>query len=275
MDADVQRSLEWSGGETEVGGTPMLVAPQVREKSSDNTPLRGDLPLDYYLIFADAGDRERGVQPCGIVIEEFVLRDDYTAAGLDSAGWTPASGTWWSSSAFSRGIRTDPKLRSRVVPVCRRGVEIAYDLLGGGELPDDAILRTYFHDREPLSAPATLRLRPERAPPGFGEKRVYRILFAKELDERGLANLWSVWQLEPVDDPADPQARVVGRARLTVADHAFMWELRRVGPGIAWCVDVTAVLGDGSVSAVGVLLHDLRVLMREQGLIPITIERFA
>jgi hypothetical protein len=93
MDADGQRRLEWSGNETEVGGSPALVAPEVREKFSDDTPLRGDLPLDYYLIFAEAGDCDRGVQPCGIVIEEFALRDDYTAAGLDGAGWTPASPT--------------------------------------------------------------------------------------------------------------------------------------------------------------------------------------
>jgi hypothetical protein len=275
MDADVQRRLEWSGGETEIGASPALVPPAVGEKFGDTTPPQGDLPLDYYLIFTEAGDWERGVQPGGIVIEEFVLRDDYTAAGLDSTGWTPASGTWWSSSAFSRDIRVDPTLRNRVLPVSRRDVEIGYDGLGGGQLPNDAILRTYFHDRQPLPASATLPLRPEQAPPGFGEKRVYRILFAKELDERGLANVWSVWQLEPVDDPADPQARVVGRARLTVADHTFMWDLRRVGPGVAWSVDVTAYLGDGSASAVGALLQNLKLLMREQGLIPITIERFA
>jgi hypothetical protein len=68
---------------------------------------------------------------------------------------------------------------------------------------------------------------------------------------------------------------VVGRARLAVADHVFVWDLRRVGPGVAWCVDVTAYLGNGSVSAVGALLQNLKLLMREQGLIPVTIERFA
>lgn len=57
--------------------------------------------------------------------------------------------------------------------------------------------------------------------------------------------------------------------------HGFTWELRRIGAGIAWCVDVTARLGSGPVTALGALLHHHRQVVREQGLIPVTVERFA
>jgi hypothetical protein len=243
------------------------------QESGDITRLWGD--LDYYLIFAETGDREGEAQPSGILIEEFVLHDDYTAAGIDCAEWIPAGGTWSSSPSLSRGIRTDASLRNRAVPVSRRDAGTAYTMLGGGELPDEARVRTYFQDRRPLPASAPLSLGPIHTPSDSGGTRLYRILFAKELDQRGLANLRRSWSLEPADDPADPQARVVGTATLTTGDHSFGWNLRRIGPGIAWCLDVTVHLGSGPASAIGTLLHQHRQLMREQGLIPVTIERFA
>ncbi|MFC7640732.1 hypothetical protein ACFQX6_06755 [Streptosporangium lutulentum] len=49
----------------------------------------GGTSLDYYLVFAGADDRGRGAPPSGNLIEEFLLCDDYTAAGLDSVEWTP------------------------------------------------------------------------------------------------------------------------------------------------------------------------------------------
>jgi hypothetical protein len=231
--------------------------------------------LDYYLVFDDAGDRARDVPPRGLLVEEFVLRADYSSAGRDSAGWTPAGEGWWSSAAFSREIRVDPRLGDRVAVVGRVDATEAFRKLGGGELPDEPALRTFFHDRELAPAAAPLRLSAERAPAGFRERRVYSIVFAKSLDLAGWEAVWAAWRLAPVDDPADPQARVVGRARLDAAGHAFSWDLRRLGPGLGWCVDVTAHLGAAPTAALGALLRDLRLAMRRQGLIPITVERFA
>jgi hypothetical protein len=231
--------------------------------------------LDYYLIFAAPDDQARGVPPDGVLVEEFVLVDDYSTAGRDSAGWTPVDGRWWSSAAFSRGIRLDPGLRDLAAPVSRDGAAEAFRQLGGGDLPDEPQLRACFQDRELAPAPAPLRLSAERAPAGFRERRIYSLVFAKALDLAGLEALWAGWRLTPVDDPADPQARVIGRARLTVADHVFSWDLRRLGPDLGWCVDVTAHLGPGPDAALGELLRELRLAMRRQGLIPITVERFA
>jgi hypothetical protein len=236
--------------------------------------LRADPPLDYYLIFATAGDRGRGAPPSGILVEEFLLCDDYTAAGIDGVEWTPATGAWRGSPASSRAIRTDATLRERVAAVSRRDAGTAYTMLGGGELPHEAAIRTFFRDRQPLPAAAPLDLGSVPGEPGGGT-RLYRILFAGEFGERGLANLWSALRLEPVGDPADPRARVIGTATATTAGHTLTWELRRIGPGIAWCLDVTVHLGAGPVSVIGTLLHHHRQTIREQGLIPVTIERFA
>ncbi|MEV0345627.1 hypothetical protein AB0H88_07670 [Nonomuraea sp. NPDC050680] len=236
--------------------------------------------LDYYLIFATPDDRDRGEQPLGILVEEFVLCDDYTAAGIDSVEWSSATGAWggpsttgaWGgSSATSRDLRTDALLRSRVIPVTRHAAGGAYQACGGGELPQEAEIRALFRDRQPLPAAAPLDL-------GVTGSRRYRVLFAGELDGEvggGLANVRSALRLEPVDDPADPLARVVGTATATAAGHDFTWELRRIGPGIAWCLDATVRLGPGPDSAVGALLHHHRQAIRGQGLIPVTIERFA
>ncbi|WP_433517287.1 hypothetical protein ACQP2T_18105 [Nonomuraea sp. CA-143628] len=244
---------------------------------SDRTQGTGgvdDAALDYYLIFATPDDRGRGAPPLGILVEEFVLCDDYTAAGIDSVEWSSATGVWggssatdaWSgSSATSRDLRTDALLRSRVIPVTRLDAGDAYQACGGGELPPEAEIRALFRERQPLPAAAPLDL-------GATGARRYRVLFAGELGERGLGNVRSALRLEPVDDP---MGRVVGSATATAAGHDFTWELRRIGPGIAWCLDVTVRLGTGPESAVGALLHHHRQAIRGQGLIPVTIERFA
>jgi hypothetical protein len=267
---DVQYGPRLPGGRVAADGSP----PPAGEDGG-NAPLRADLPLDYYLILAAAGDRDHGAPPLGILVEEFLLCDDYTAAGIDSVEWTPAAGAWRGSPGSSRGIRTDAMLRERVVAVSRREAGNAYTTLGGGELPHEASIRTFFHDRQPLPAAAPLDLGSSPGTPGGGETRRYRILFAGELGERGLMNLWPILRLEPVGDQADPRARVIGAATATAAGHTFTWELRRIGPGIAWCLDVTVGLGPGPTSAVGTLLHHHRQAIREQGLIPVTIERFA
>src|SRR4051794_19893484 len=96
--------------------------------------------LDYYLVEPDA-----------ILVEEFVSADDHTAVGLTSAAWTAAECRWAGSAALSQGIRTDPALRARVSVVDRAGAADAYHRLGGGDLPDEATLRTRFHDLASLA----------------------------------------------------------------------------------------------------------------------------
>ncbi|MER6507403.1 hypothetical protein ABT158_11350 [Nonomuraea sp. NPDC001636] len=226
-----------------------------------------DVPLDYYLIYA--ADRGRGTLPLGILVEEFVLCDDYTAAGIDCAEWTAECGEWRESPGSSRAIRADPALRDRVLPVTRRDARETYSMLGGGALPEEAELRAFFQYRQALPAAAPLDLGSSPS----AQTRRYRILFAGELGERGLANVSTVLRLEPPRE--NPRARIAGTATATAAGHTFTWELRRIGPGIAWCLDVTVRLSAGPLAAIGALLHHHRQAIRGQGLIPVTIERFA
>ncbi|MEV0165727.1 hypothetical protein [Nonomuraea fuscirosea] len=216
--------------------------------------------MDYYLISPTAGDPS----PAALLVEEFVLCDDYTAAGIDGAEWQPEIGAWSASAELSRAIRADSALRRRVTPVSRQEAAAAFARLGGGGLPEEAGLRTLFQERRHLPTTAPLNLGS-----GSGVRR-YRILFAGELGEDGLANARTALRLEPTDHP-----RVVGKASVSAGGHGFTWELRRIGAGIAWCVDVTARLGSGPVTALGALLHHHRQVVREQGLIPVTVERFA
>lgn len=241
----------------------------------DTAPLLADdvepgRQLDYYLLSPGAGDRREGV-----VVEEFALRADGTTAALDTACWTPGSPRWWSSASFARGMRGDRELRERVRPAHRSAAEQAYRLLSGAPLPVEPELRAYFQDRHPLPGAAPLRLGPAQVPAGFRERRGYRILFAGDLDRRGLQCLRSFWRLDPVDRAADPLGRVVGRAHRIIDGHDLSWELRRVGADLGWSVDVTALLADGPDGAVPALLGDLRRQARTQGLIPVTVEQLS
>jgi hypothetical protein len=217
------------------------------------------MPLDYYLI----GSAD------GLVVEEFVLADDHTAVGLRSTGWTAADRRWWSSAEFSRAMRADPALRTRVVAAERADVEVAYRRLGGGDLPDEPTLRGYFRDYEPLATSAPLLLGTGPVPDGYREKRLYRVLFAGELTPERLADLRAVWHME-----AAGSERVAGTARLPAGDDLFTWDLRRIGAGVAWCLDVTAFLRGGAGSALGPLLRELTATMRRHRLIPVTVDRF-
>ncbi|MFC4589123.1 hypothetical protein [Sphaerisporangium corydalis] len=227
--------------------------------------------LDYYLIFAAEGDRDLGRPALGLLVEEFVLCDDFTAAGIDGAEWTPQAGDWRGSPELSRGIRADPLLRERVAVVSRREAGDAYTMLGGSPLPSERSIRARFDDRQPLPAASPLDL----GTSGGSETRRYRVLFAGEFGEHGLANVGPALRLRPVGDPADPDSRVIGTATADFGGHTFTWDLRRIGRGIAWCLDVTVHLGTGPATAVGRLLSHHRRAIREQGLIPVTIERFA
>jgi hypothetical protein len=110
--------------------------------------------------------------------------------------------------------------------------------------------------------------------PGFRETRVYRILFAGDLSADGLAALGEAWQMPIIGDLADPEVRTLGAVRRQVSGDAFRWDLRRVAAGAAWGLDVTCdLLGDRD-EAVGVLLRGLTTQMRQQGMIPVTVDRF-
>jgi hypothetical protein len=265
------QSLTRTSGAVTIERTVARVDTDLRRLGEATTVVAAPAVLDYYLIFPETGRTE----PAGIVVEEFVLADDYSTVGLNSAGWTPADGNWWSSAAFSRRMRTDPALRARVVAADRHDAVAVYRRLGAGELPDETTLRTEFHEYASLDNSKPLWLSPAQVPAGFHDKRVYRLLFANKLDPDRLASLRARWQMTLADDLADPQVRVLGTAQLRVAGDSFSWELRRIGADVAWCLDLTAYLGSACADAIGPLLRELRTVMRQQGLIPVTVERFS
>lgn len=227
--------------------------------------------LDYYLVYANVRARERALPPEGIVLEEFVLRPDGTASALDSAGWSAVSGTWWSATAFSRGLRADPRLQARVTPVDRAGARAAYRMLGGGELLAEPQLRRHFLDRLELPAAAPLQLVPAQA---TAERRVYRVLLAGELPAQALATLRSGWRMQPFDRADDAAHRVAGRTRRTLDGQTVTWTLRRLGADAGWAVDLaTDTPDETSAHTLAPLLGRLRAEARDQGLIPVTVER--
>lgn len=94
-----------------------------------------------------------------------------------------------------------------------------------------------------------LALSPDTPLAGYREKRLYRILFART-------------PLEPT--LAGEQAE---------GGDLFQWQLRNIGNGVAWCLDLAAQLNDGTT--LGPVLDRLTEHMRlRQGLIPVTTERF-
>ena len=208
--------------------------------------------LDYYLIRSVAADT-----PEGIVVEEFVFAGDHTALGLHTAGWTAADRRWWTSADFGRAMRADAAVRARVVAVDRRQAADAYRRLGGGELPGEPTLRVHFGDPLPLAVSAPLRLDPEPVPDGYREVRVYRLLFAGDPAPERLANLSSV------------------ATRSAGADE-FVCQVRRIGAGVAWCVDLTVRRGSAGSDEdrIAGMVRGLAGQARRYGLILVTIERF-
>ncbi|MEV0002904.1 hypothetical protein AB0H28_11520 [Micromonospora sp. NPDC050980] len=205
--------------------------------------------LDYYLLDP--------ATPVGLLVEEFDLAEDLSATRLRTAGWTPADGGWWSSAAFARAVRADPNVRARVRAVTRADAEETYRRSGGRVLPDEETLRGHFRDDVPLAAVAPLRL-------GVGPA-VHRVLFAGGLDAAPLAALRRALRLD-----GSTAAGVVGTGRLRVDDVTLRWDLRRVGGGVAWCLDVTAEPLDRTV--VRPLLRRLIDVVRRHGLVPATVE---
>ncbi|PTA42676.1 hypothetical protein C8054_29465 [Micromonospora sp. RP3T] len=112
----------------------------------------------------------------------------------------------------------------------------------------------------PLAAVAPLRL-------GDGPP-VWRVLFAGELDNGRLAGLRTALRLSDGTGPG-----VAGTGRLHVDDTTFRWDLRRVGGGVAWCLDVT--VEPAHRDALRPLLRRLTDVARRHGLVPATIDCFA
>lgn len=200
--------------------------------------------------------------PDGLLVEEFVLGPDHAAVGLRSAAWTAADRQWWDASAYSRGVRVDATLLGQVRAITRRGAQELYQRLGGGDLPDEATLRMYCAGVQPLgSAPLFL---------STGPARIYRVLFANELSPESRAQLRVAWDMTMPDDP-----RVLGSTRMALGDDVFAWDLRRIGLGAAWCLDVTVTLAGIRDDAIRPVLRELTGVLRGHGLIPVTLERFA
>ncbi|MBP2705390.1 hypothetical protein JOL79_16365 [Microbispora sp. RL4-1S] len=225
--------------------------------------------LDYYVVLHDSSER-----PLGILVEEFACAADGTTTGLDGAGWTAADGQWRSSAGFSRRLRRD--VEPPVLAVDRPEAAAIYRRLGGGELPGETTLRGHFTEHLALPWAEPLRFAPPEVPEGFHDRRVYRLLFARAPREGAVDRLRDLWRMTtPGADPADPRGRVAGNARRRVAGDSFTWDLRRIGPGISWCVDLTACLATPSGESVGPVLGELTAAMRREGLIPVTVERFS
>ncbi|MEU7839971.1 hypothetical protein AB0B39_03270 [Micromonospora sp. NPDC049114] len=220
--------------------------------------------LDYHLVLPAPGDH--GAE--GLLVEEFTRHDDFTTTGLHSVGWTPNAG-WWSSAPLSRGLRTDPAVLARVVPIARVDAAAAYRRLGGGHLPAEAVLRTHFRDHQAFAAAPPLRLGPTQPPEGFQERRVYRVLFAKDLRADQVATLRAAWR---TTDGGTAGSAASGHHER--GGHQFSWDLRRVGHTLAWALDVTVLMGTGAAGAVRSTLTDLTHLLRRHGLIAVTTERF-
>lgn len=230
-------------------------------------------PLDYYLLLSQRGDRDPAPAVEGIVVEEFTRHRDLSTAGLDSAGWTPTGADWWSSASFSRGMRTDQELLARVVPSSRGEAENAYRQLGGGQLPEEPVLRTYFRDHQPFATAPPLRLGPAQPPTGFHERRVYRVLFAKDLRDDQVASLRTLWQPTDNGTPRSPGSVAAGRREQ--GGDQFTWEVRRLGRGLAWCLDLVVLLRTDTSAALDATLYGLTDVLRQHGLIPVTTERFS
>ena len=239
-----------------------MTTTSLARQAVDASPL-----LHYYVVHDGAGE------PDGLLAEEFLLAKDYSSAALVSSSWSRRDGCWRDAAATSRRLRLDAGLRAQLAPVGRAAAASLYWHLCGADLPNEAALRACFGGL-PAQPPPPLRLNGPEATLGFRETRVYRILFVNKLTQDGLEVLSGAWQMPVTGDLADQEVRVLGEVRRQVSGDAFRWVLRRVAAGAAWGLDVTCDLAGERDEAVGVLLRGLTTQMRQQGLIPVTVDRF-
>jgi hypothetical protein len=105
-----------------------------------------------------------------------------------------------------------------------------------------------LRDYEELPSAPTLALSSAEPLTGFREKRLYRTLFSRV--------------------PAEPSPG----GEIAEGGDRYLWQLRRIGNGVAWCLDVTAHLDEGTT--LGSVLDRLTGIMRlGYRLIPVTTER--
>ena len=182
---------------------------------------------------------------------------DHSTVGLRGVVWTRPAAGWRGAAALSRALRADPRSLARITPTDRDGAETVFRGLCGEPLPDEAALRA--HGDTNRSRPRRRCGSVRRMRRTGSQRRVYRVLFAKDLDAGRLAALEASWQ----------------PARRRIGGDLVSWTLRRVGGGIAWGLDVTVLLATDDDAAVGPVLRDLTAAVRRQGLIPVTTERFA
>ncbi|GIF02590.1 hypothetical protein [Actinoplanes siamensis] len=212
--------------------------------------------MDYYLLSGEA-----------ILVEEFAYGVDHVTVGLGGAMWASGDEGWRGAGSFGRVLRTNEELLATATPVRRERAARIYREFGGGQLPSEEELRMHFGEWARFATAAPLRLGAGAAPDGFLEKRIYRVLFAKEPKAAQLAELSVAWR--GTGEGGMPSG--TGRA----GDDLFTWNLRRVGSGIAWGLDVTVLLRGESSDLAGAVLRKLTADVRERGLIPVTTERFA
>ncbi|WP_436534051.1 hypothetical protein [Actinoplanes sp. HUAS TT8] len=212
--------------------------------------------MDYYLLAGDA-----------ILVEEFAYGEDHVTVGLAGAMWAAGDGGWLGTGSFGRSLRTNEDLLAVLTPIRRDRAARVFRDLDGGALPSELELRARFGEWVRFTNAAPLRLGPDETPQGYTERRVYRVLFAKEPRAAQLAGLSAAWR------GTTPGGMPSGEGR--AGNHMFTWNLRRVGRGIAWGLDVTMLLGGDSPDVAGAVLRKLTADVRERGLIPVTTERFA
>jgi hypothetical protein len=206
--------------------------------------------LDYYLIHSD-GELD------GVLVEEFAFAPDDTTLGLACTAWTRRRNTWWSDERFSREARTDPAKAAALRTVDRAAADEAFGSLVGHPLHDEEILRGCFRDyvRLPAATPLVLGAEPTR--------RIHRVLLAGDVQEPERLCV----ALTLVQGTAN--GGIVGVAH---RGEAVSWCLRRIGGGLAWCVDVTSPADHTGLRA---HLHRLMTIVRAHGFLPVTVERLA
>ena len=94
---------------------------------------------------------------------------------------------------------------------------------------------------------------------------------ADNLSEESIAALRARWRM--TGERGD--GRVIGTAQHRVGADVFTWDLRRIGPSVAWCLDVTVDLAGAGDDTIGPVLRELTSRMRWHGMVPVTVERFS
>ena len=187
----------------------------------------------------------------GIVVEEFTRQHDYLHHGSGQRGLDAGCRLVEFRLAQPRHPHR-PGDAGEGGPTSRHEAEGVYRALGGGQLPTTPVLRTHFLDHQPIANAAPLRLGPAQPPAGFHERRLYRVLFAKDLRADQVASLRAAWRT-----PVDGTNASAASGHLDKDGDQLTWELRRVGHTLAWCLDVTVLLSTAAADAVGSTLSDL------------------